>query len=85
MGMYYQNYIIFDTEETGSIDFNQVAETSANTLRLNLLSTKTFVKYNGAMPTSVSSLNSKEGPYTHTEILNILAGSEWTAPSSSIE
>lgn len=85
MGMYYQNYIIFDTEETGSIDFNQVAETSANTLRLNLLSTKTFIKYNGTMPTSVSSLNSKEGPYTHTEILNILTESAWTAPSSSIE
>jgi len=85
MGEYYQNYIIFDTEETGSIDFSQVAETGTNTLRLNLSSSKTFIKYNGVMPTSVSSLNSKEGPYTHTEMLNILTESAWTAPSSSIE
>ena len=36
------------------------------------------------MPTSVSSLTTKEGPYSHTEILNILTGSEWTDPNADI-
>ena len=80
-----RNYVIFDTSETGSIDFTQVLETSAETLRLNLSGSQTFVKYEGeTMPSSVSSLTTKEGPYSHDEILNILTGSEWTDPNADI-
>jgi hypothetical protein len=75
-----RNYIIFATSETGSIDFTEVFETSAETLRLSVDGTKTFVKYEGDMPTSVSSLTTKEGPYTNSEILTILAEEEWTNP-----
>ena len=81
----HRHYVIFDTSETGSIDFTQVLETSADTLRLNLSGSQTFVKYEGeTMPTSVSSLTTKEGPYSHDEILNILTGSEWTDPNGPI-
>jgi hypothetical protein len=69
--------MIFDTSETGSIDFNDVAETSVDTLRLNVSGSRTFVKWDGDIPTSVSSLTTKEGPYTHQQILTILTGSEW--------
>lgn len=76
-----RHYIIFATSETGSIDFNEVLETSAQTLRLSVDETKTFIKYEGAtMPTSVSGLTTKEGPYSHEEILAILATEEWTNP-----
>ena len=79
-----RHYIIFDTTETGSIDFSQVFETSPETLRFSTSSARTFVKYDGdTMPSSVASLTTKEGPYSHDEILNILTGSEWT-PSGSI-
>lgn len=79
-----RHYVIFDTTETGSIDFSEVLETSADTLRFSTSSARTFVKYEGdTMPSSVSSLTTKEGPYSHTEILNILTGSEWV-PSGSI-
>lgn len=75
-------YVIFDTTETGSIDFSEVEETSAETVRLNLSGSRTFVKYNGdTMPSTVSALTTKEGPYSHTEILNILTGSEWYDPN----
>ena len=85
MSFHNRHYIIFDTSETGSIDFSEVLETSANTLRLNLSGSQTFVKYEGdTMPTSVSSLTTKEGPYSHSEILNILTGSEWTNPNAEI-
>ena len=79
-----RHYIIFDTTETGSIDFSEVLETSHETLRFSTSSARTFVKYEGdTMPSSVSSLTTKEGPYSHDEILNILTGSEWV-PSGSI-
>jgi hypothetical protein len=36
------------------------------------------------MPTCVSNLTTKEGPYTYDEILTILATSEWTDPNPMI-
>ena len=76
--MYEQrNFMIFSTSETGSIDFTEVLETSSETLRLNISDSKSFVKWDGDIPTSVSSLTTKEGPYTHQQILTILTGSEW--------
>jgi hypothetical protein len=76
--MYEQrNFMIFSTSETGSIDFSEVLETSSETLRLSVDGSKSFVKWDGDIPTSVSSLTTKEGPYTHQQILTILTGSEW--------
>ena len=76
----YENrkYVIFNTSETGSIDFSQVMETSVNTLRLNISGSQTFVKYEGSQPSSVAGLSSKSSEYTHTQILNVLTGSEWS-------
>ena len=77
--MYEQrNFMIFSTSETGSIDFSEVLETSSETLRLNISGSKSFVKWDSEIiPTSVNSLTTKEGPYTHQQILTILTGSEW--------
>ena len=73
-----RTYMIIPTSETGSIDFNEVLETSEHTLRLNLSGSKTFVKWDSeTIPTSVNSLTTKEGPYTYEEITTILTGSEW--------
>ena len=77
--MYEQrNFMIFSTSETGSINFNEILETSTETLRLNISGSKTFIKWDGeTVPTSIASLTTKEGPYTHQQILTILTGSEW--------
>ncbi len=82
----YENrkYVILNTSETGSIDFSQVLETSKDTLRLNLSGSRTFVKYEGSMPSSVSALSSKTSEYTHSEILNVLTGSEWYEPLNDV-
>jgi len=74
-------YIIFATSELNQIDFSQVYETSIDTVRLSVNGLKTFVKYSGTMPSSVASLTTKEGPYTHDEMLVILQTPEWQAPS----
>lgn len=75
-----RNYIIFPVDQLSTINFDEVLETSEETVRRSADGTKTFVKWNGEMPPSVSSLTNTEGPYTHSEILDILSGVEWTAP-----
>lgn len=72
-----RKYVIFNTSELSTIDFNQVLITSADTVQKTADGTKTYVKYNGDMPSSVIALTTKQGPYTHNEILSILAGPDW--------
>jgi len=106
--MAYDNrrYLIIPTSITGSVDFNQVHETSAETLRLSVDGTQTFVKYEVTEVTASytetyedletgttgsrtveagiygrPSIYSEDYPeYTHSQILSILTGSEWTSP-----
>lgn len=75
-----REYTIFNVSELPSVDFTQVLETSTETLRLSVDKTKTFVKWNGEMPSSISGLTTREGSYTHEEILTILSTSEWSQP-----
>lgn len=78
----YENrqFMIFNVSELPNIDFTQVLETSEETVRKSVDETKTFVKWDGEMPECVSTLTTKEGPYTYDEILTILSTSEWTKP-----
>ena len=72
-------YVIFNVSELDKIDFDQVFETSIETVRKSVDETLTFVKYKDEeMPSSVVSLETKQGPYSHEEILEILTTSEWT-------
>ena len=79
----YENreFMIFNVSELDQIDFTQVLETSEDTVRKSVDGTKTFVKWDGTIPSSVSALTTSEGPYTYDEILAILDTPEWTDPS----
>lgn len=79
-----RNFMIFNVSELTNIDFNEVLETSSDTVRKSVDLTKTFVKWEGTMPTCVSNLTTKEGPYTYSEILTILSTSDWTDTSQTI-
>jgi hypothetical protein len=73
-----REFMIFNVSELDKIDFTQVLETSADTLRRSVDGTKTFVKWEGKMPQCVMDLTTQEGPYTYEEILAILETPEWT-------
>jgi hypothetical protein len=88
-----RHYVIFDCTELDTIDFDQVEETSINTVRKSLDESQTFVKYNfttyysgseedpvlvDTMPSSVEALTTKSQPYSYNEILTILSGPDWT-------
>jgi hypothetical protein len=74
-----REFMIFNVSELPLIDFNQVHETSQDTVRRSVDATLTFVKWDGATPSSVEALTTKQGPYTYDEILTILSGPEWTS------
>ena len=84
--MYEQrNLAIFSLTEIEKIEFAQVLETSAETLRVSTDGTKSFVKWDGDQPEFVNTLETLEGPYTYTEILDILSTPEWTTPMEEME
>ena len=69
-----RTYCIIDSSDVENVNFDQVFETSAETLRYNNEETQTFVKYEGAKPRFLYGKDT----YTHSQILDILAGSDWT-------
>jgi hypothetical protein len=85
--MYEQrNFAIFFTTELNQINFDEVLETSADTVRTSVNGTKTFVKWDGETPPpSVEALNTIEGYYTYTEMLDVLSGEEWTETLEEVE
>jgi len=105
-----RNFAIFSLTEIDKIDFTQVLETSADTLRKSVDGTKSFIKWDQGQydptpyeiinaetneiqiitpnppspPSFIAELETLEGPYTYTEILEILSGPEWTAPMEEV-
>jgi hypothetical protein len=78
----YENrqFAIFSTTELNQIDFTEVLETSAETVRLSTDGTLTFVKWDAETPPpSVQALTTIEGYYTYEEMLGILSGEEWVS------
>ena len=64
-----RTYVILEASEVGNVDFDQVLQTSAGTLRYSVDGSKFLLKYEGDTP---SFLEGKT-EYTHSEILAILA------------
>lgn len=71
-----RKYVIINADEVDSVDFSKVDETSADTVRYSLDGSKTFVKFDS--DTTPSFLDGKT-QYSHSEILTVLSGDEWTS------
>ena len=73
--MAYENrkYVIINASEVGTVDFSQVNETSASTLRYSNDDSQTFVKFDGDTPSFLSG----KTQYNHSQIRTILAGEDW--------
>ena len=72
----HRNYVILDAADVATIDFNEVLETSENTLRWSVDESQTFVKFIGSTPSFLAGKTQS----THEEILAILATPAWTNP-----
>jgi len=80
-----RQFMIFNLSEINSIDFNQVLETSSDTIRISADGTKTFVKWEGDIPFCLQSLTTLEGPYSYDEFMSILATDVWYVPTKVLE
>jgi hypothetical protein len=79
----HRHYVVISADDVSNIDFSQVLETSADTLRYSVDGTLTFVKYEGDMPSSVTACTSKSQEYSHAEMLAILNNEDqvwWEEP-----
>jgi hypothetical protein len=76
-------YRIFDLSESDKINFDEVLESSVDTLRVSNTD-KTFVKYAGETPASVETLETKSEEYNNQQILDILSTDEWLIVSGSL-
>ena len=67
-----RQYVILNATEAESINFDDVLETSSETLRWNNNNTKTFIKYEGDTPAWLVGKTA----YTKAEMLTILNNPE---------
>lgn len=76
-------YVTLSVTEISQLDFSQIEQTSAETLRKSIDETQTIVKWitDAGVPSCISSLTTK-GPYmTHDEALELMSTTAWTDPT----
>jgi len=70
-----RTYVIIDSSEVSSVDFDQVLQADEDKLRYSVDGSKALLKYEGTQPFFL--LGKTE--YNQEEILSILSGPEWTS------
>ena len=69
-----RQYVIINTDELGAINFDEVLETSVDTLRYNIAGDQAVLKYEGAKPRCLYGKDT----LSHSDMLTVLAGEAWT-------
>jgi|TARA_R100000479_G_scaffold62137_1_gene29324 hypothetical protein len=72
-----RNYVILNADEVSTVNFDEVLETSVDTLRYNTAGDETFVKYEGAKPRFLYGKDT----LSHSAMLTVLGGEAWTQPA----
>ena len=72
-----KQYLILSETEIPQIDWLEVLETSADTLRRSN-DGRVVIKWYGLEPMFVYYLQTKEGPYSYEELLEIMKQPEWS-------
>lgn len=76
----FEHYAIIQTSDLANIDFDQIGETSADTLRYNLAGTEFVIKWNST-PTFISDGTVVPvSELTHDQALALMATAEWSEP-----
>ena len=76
----FSTYAIIQATDLSSIDFDQIGETSADTLRYNLAGTEFIIKWD-TTPTFITDGSVVPvSELTHDEALALMATAEWSEP-----
>jgi hypothetical protein len=75
-----KTYAVINLSDIGLIDFSQIGQTSASTVRKSLDNTQFVIKWEeGYVPTFITdSLVIPVGTYDHHAILELMATPEWS-------
>ena len=76
----FEHYAIINTSDLSSIDFSQIGETSADTLRYNLAQTEFVIKWNTTPSFITDGTVVPVSELTHSEALALMATAEWSEP-----
>ena len=73
-----KNYAIIAFSDIEMVDFSEVVTTSIETTMMSVDGDKCVIGYMGDPPSSLASIPSLEGEYSHKEIKAIKNTPEWT-------
>ena len=76
----FSTYAIINTSDLSSIDFDQIGETSADTLRYNLANTEFVIKWNTTPTFITDGTVVPVAELTHEEALALMQTPEWSEP-----
>ena len=72
-----RRYAIIAMSEANKLDFDEIDETSKDTLRISNDGYLTFVKWSEGHPSCLSHIDLVYGPYDEDEFRNILLTENW--------
>jgi hypothetical protein len=76
----FSTYAIIQTSDLANIDFDQIGETSADTLRYNLAGTEFVIKWNSTPTFITDGTIVPVSELTHQEALALMQTAEWSEP-----
>ena len=76
----FSTYAIIQASDLSNIDFDQIGETSADTLRYNLAQTEFVIKWNTTPSFIADGSVEPVSELTHAEALAVMATAEWSEP-----
>ena len=76
----FSTYAIIQASDLANIDFSQIGETSADTLRYNLARTEFVIKWNSIPSFIADGSVVPVSTLTHEEALAVMATAEWSEP-----
>ena len=76
----FEHYAIIQATDLANIDFDQIGETSADTLRYNLAGTEFVIKWHTAPTFITNGTVVPVSELTHDQALALMATAEWSEP-----
>ena len=73
-----KTYAIVDIAELNNINYSEVDQTSADTVRTNVAEDKFILKWDGSTPASVAAIDPAPEEFTHVEILIEIEKPDWS-------
>ena len=73
-----RKYVIADISEEASFDYSQLVDIDSSYSRKSIDGSKVLARYEGSAPAFLAGKTAN----THSEMLAILAGEEWTDPNA---